>query len=667
MNNNENKEPLFKRLKALLIGKSRSVSDPSIFHKLSLIAFFAWVGLGADGLSSSCYGPEEAFLALGKHHYLGVFVALGTVVTIFVISASYHQIIKLFPAGGGGYLVASKLLSPSIGMVSGSALLIDYLLTITLSVASGADALFSFMPAEWIHYKMPVAVLGVMLLIWLNLRGVKESVMPLVPIFLVFLVTHGFAIIYTFVTHAGSMPGVVSSTIADVRSTSAEMGTIGMLFLVLRAYSMGAGTFTGIEAVSNGIPILREPKVKTATHTMNYMAASLAVTVAGLMIAYLLFHVEHVPGKTLNAILFANLSRDWAPGLAQAFILITLFSEAVLLFVAAQTGFLDGPRVLSNMALDRWAPTRFASLNDRLVTQNGILIMGIASIALMVYSGGSVKLLVIFYSINVFITFSLSHLGMVRHWWIARKTEDHWKKKLFINGVGLVLTSFILVSVAILKFNEGGWLTVFITGSLVAVSIVIKRHYNRTGRLLGRLKGLVEIAEMDMGRYEAKRRPRKRKQEVDPRARTAVLFVNGFSGTGLHTLFTILRIFPRIYKNFIFIQIGLIDSGLFKGAEEISLHRAHIEKEANRYVSYMRAHGFNAECRTAIGVDVVDESVRIATELVKAYPRSIFFAGQLVFPEDTFFTRWLHNYSAFAIQRQFYTRGIPILILPIRL
>jgi len=667
MNNNENKEPLFKRLKALLIGKSRSVSDPSIFHKLSLIAFFAWVGLGADGLSSSCYGPEEAFLALGKHHYLGVFVALGTVVTIFVISASYHQIIKLFPAGGGGYLVASKLLSPSIGMVSGSALLIDYLLTITLSVASGADALFSFMPAEWIHYKMPVAVLGVMLLIWLNLRGVKESVMPLVPIFLVFLVTHGFAIIYTFVTHAGSMPGVVSSTIADVRSTSAEMGTIGMLFLVLRAYSMGAGTFTGIEAVSNGIPILREPKVKTATHTMNYMAASLAVTVAGLMIAYLLFHVEHVPGKTLNAILFANLSRDWAPGLAQAFILITLFSEAVLLFVVAQTGFLDGPRVLSNMALDRWAPTRFASLNDRLVTQNGILIMGIASIALMVYSGGSVKLLVIFYSINVFITFSLSQLGMVRHWWIARKTEDHWKKKLFINGVGLVLTSFILVSVAILKFNEGGWLTVFITGSLVAVSIVIKRHYNRTGRLLGRLKGLVEIAEMDMGRYEAKRRPRKRKQEVDPRARTAVLFVNGFSGTGLHTLFTILRIFPRIYKNFIFIQIGLIDSGLFKGAEEISLHRAHIEKEANRYVSYMRAHGFNAECRTAIGVDVVDESVRIATELVKAYPRSIFFAGQLVFPEDTFFTRWLHNYSAFAIQRQFYTRGIPILILPIRL
>ena len=487
MDSEDNKDSLFRRLKSILIGKSRSVSDPSIFHKLSLIAFFAWVGLGADGLSSSCYGPEEAFLALGNHHYLGVFVALGTVITIFVISASYHQIIELFPTGGGGYLVASKLLSPSVGMVSGSALLIDYLLTITLSVASGADALFSFLPPAFTSYKLTVAVLGVILLIWLNLRGVKESVMPLVPIFLIFLVTHGFAIIYAIVSHAGNMPEVAASTIADVRSTGSELGTAGMIFLILRAYSMGAGTFTGIEAVSNGIPILREPKVKTATRTMNYMAISLAVTVAGLMTAYLLFKVAHEPGKTLNAILFANLSRDWAPWLARTFVLVTLISEAVLLFVAAQTGFLDGPRVLSNMALDRWAPTRFASLNDRLVTQNGILIMGIASIALMVYSGGSVKLLVIFYSINVFITFSLSQLGMVRHWWIARKSEGHWRTKLFINGIGLVLTSFILVSVIVLKFNEGGWLTIFITGSLVVLSIVIKRHYNRTGKLLGRL------------------------------------------------------------------------------------------------------------------------------------------------------------------------------------
>ena len=161
---------MMRRIKKILIGNARSISDPSLFYRLSLIAFFAWVGLGADGITSSCYGPEEAFLALGQHTYLSIFVALGTVLTIFIISASYHQIIELFPHGGGGYLVASKLLSPAVGMVSGCALLIDYLLTITLSVASGADALFSFLPASVSQYKLAVAIAGVTILIWLNLR-----------------------------------------------------------------------------------------------------------------------------------------------------------------------------------------------------------------------------------------------------------------------------------------------------------------------------------------------------------------------------------------------------------------------------------------------------------------------------------------------------------------
>ena len=152
------KPSIVQRLKNLVIGSAINPHDSSVFHNLSLIAFFAWVGLGADGLSSSSYGPEEAFLALGEHIYLGVFVAIASAITIFVISASYAQIIELFPSGGGGYLVASKLLSPSFGMIAGCALLIDYVLTITISIASGADALFSFLPMEWLPYKLHFAV-----------------------------------------------------------------------------------------------------------------------------------------------------------------------------------------------------------------------------------------------------------------------------------------------------------------------------------------------------------------------------------------------------------------------------------------------------------------------------------------------------------------------------
>src|ERR1017187_1267549 len=474
------------RVRTLVIGRALSPHDRSVFHKLSLIAFFAWVGLGADGLSSSGCGPQEAFLALGTHPYLSIFIGLASAATVFVISTSYSQIIELFPSGGGGYLVASKLLSPTVGMISGCALLIDYVLTITISVASGADALFSFLPGSWLPHKLGFAILGVFVLTLLNLRGVKESVVPLVPVFMVFVITHVFVIVYALVVHAGEFGQVFTATMDNVRQAHAELGLLGTMLLMLRAYSMGAGTYTGIEAVSNGLPILREPKVQTGKRTMHYMAISLAFTATGLMFAYLFLHVSFQEGKTLNAVLFESLTANWGRG-ARWFVLVTLISESLLLFVAAQTGFLDGPRVLSNMALDRWMPTKFATLSDRLVTQNGILLMGLAAFLVMYLSAGKVQILVVLYSINVFITFALSQLGMVRHWWTADKGVDHRRKKLFINGLGLLLCTTILVVMTSLKFWEGGWITILLTAGLVVVALLIQRHYRYTGHLLRRL------------------------------------------------------------------------------------------------------------------------------------------------------------------------------------
>src|SRR5213595_3718790 len=197
-------------LKRVLIGESRELSDHNLFHRISLIALFAWVGLGADGLSSSCYGPEEAFRTLGGYPHLSVFVALAAVVTIAAICASYSQIIELFPTGGGGYLVASKLLSPTVGVVSGCALLVDYVLTIAISIASGADALFSLLPPVWLPWKLPFALAGTALLTLLNLRGVKESVLLWVPVFFVFIGTHGFGILYAVMTHLGVLPQIAA-------------------------------------------------------------------------------------------------------------------------------------------------------------------------------------------------------------------------------------------------------------------------------------------------------------------------------------------------------------------------------------------------------------------------------------------------------------------------
>ncbi|HUJ71899.1 MAG TPA: APC family permease [Verrucomicrobiae bacterium] len=651
------------RVKTLVIGRALSPHDRSVFHKLSLIAFFAWVGLGADGLSSSCYGPQEAFLALGTHPYLSIFIGLASAATVFVISTSYSQIIELFPTGGGGYLVASKLLSPTVGMISGCALLIDYVLTIAISIASGADALFSFLPGGWLPYKLSFAIMGVLVLTLLNLRGVKESVVALVPVFMVFVTTHVFAILYALIVHAGDINQVFAATAENVRQAHTELGLFGMIMLMLRAYSLGAGTYTGIEAVSNGLPILREPKVQTGKRTMHYMAISLAFTATGLMFAYLLLHVNYQEGKTLNAVLFETLTANWGAG-ARWFVLVSLISEALLLFVAAQAGFLDGPRVLSNMAIDRWMPTKFATLSDRLVTQNGILLMGVAAFLLMQLSGGSVRFLVVLYSINVFITFSLSQLGMVRHWWITEKGVDHRRKKLFINGLGLVLCSAILVLMTVLKFREGGAITVVLTAGLVIVALLIHRHYRYTGLLLRRLDDLVRAAEAETGMSDTDED--KIVPECNPKAKTAIILVSGFNGLGLHTLYGVMRTFGGVFKNFVFVQVGVVDAGNFKGADEINRLRNHVLEELDRYVDYMREHGYHAECFYSLGTDVVEELAQVAPKIVTKFPNSVFFGGQLVFPKDTFGSRWLHNYTVFAVQKRFYRAGFPFVLLPIR-
>jgi amino acid transporter len=653
---------MFSWLKKVIIGGARDIYDPRIFHNISLIAFFAWVGLGADGLSSSSYGPEEAFLALQGHVHLAIFVAIASGLTVFIISTSYSQIIELFPTGGGGYLVASKLLSPTAGMVSGCALIIDYVLTITISIASGADYIFSFLPVAWLPYKFYLAVFAVLVLTVMNLRGVKESVIPLVPIFLTFIITHVFFIVYALASHAGHFPELVTATAGDIRQTQSALGTFGMILLVLRAYSMGAGTYTGIEAVSNGMPLLREPKVKTGKRTMNYMAVSLAFTVMGLMAAYLLYGVQPVHGKTLNAVLYGTVTKGWSGG--YALVLVTLISEAVLLFVAAQTGFLGGPQVLANMALDRWFPTKFATFSDRLVTQKGVVIMGVFALFMMLITQGSVDFLVVLYSINVFITFTLSQLGMVRHWWIDRGKSEHWKKKLFINGLGLGLTSFILVSVVILKFTEGGWITIVITGILIGMAFMIKRHYLHTAKLLSRLDSLVEAAGYSTHEIPAKTVASA--PAADPKAKTAIILVSGYNGLGLHTFLNVIRQFGGVFKNFAFIEVGVVDAGTFKGAEELEALKKRVSEDLDKYVKLARTHGLYAEGFSSFGTDVVGEISKVSPSILERFPNVTFFGGQLVFPNPNVFTGMLHNYTIFAVQRYFYNQGVPIMLMPVR-
>jgi len=646
------------RIRRLLFGAPRDVQDPRTHHSISLIALLAWVGLGADGLSSSAYGPDEAFRALGRHGYLAVALALATGVTVLVISIAYAQIIRRFPFGGGGYVVATELLGPRAGVVSGSALLVDYVLTISVSVASSGDAIFSFLPASAGPWKLSMEAAAIGLLILLNLRGVRESVSILAPIFGLFLVTHAILVFGGIGSHVLEVPRVATEVGQGFRSGIAELGAVGLFAVFVRAYSMGAGTYTGIEAVSNGIQIMREPKVQTARRTMTYMAISLAVTAAGILVCYLLFRAAPEEGKTMNAVLLERFAGTWRVGgvdIGRGFVVVTLFAEAALLVVAAQAGFIDGPRVMANMATDSWLPHRFGQLSDRLTIQNGVLLMGAASLATLFYTRGDITTLVTMYSINVFVTFSLSQLSMLRYW---RRTRGEGRKRGFaIHGVALALCLAILAGTVYEKGEQGGWITIAVTGLVIGLCFLIRRHYRNVQENLKRLDAILEVLPPHPGG------PR---PAIDPRAPTAVLLVGGYGGLGVHALLTVQRTFPGFFKSFVFVSVGVVDSAAMKGIEEVDRVRLRTQASLEQYVELAHRLKLAADLRMDVGTEATATAERLCLEIAREFPRSVFFAGKLVFQRERWFQRVLHNETAYQLQRRLQFGGLNAMVLPVR-
>ncbi len=648
-----------KRVLRWVLGAPRNLFDPETYHKISLVALLAWVGLGADGLSSSAYGPDEAFRALGEHTYLAVALALATGLTVFIISFAYSRIIEHFPYGGGGYVVAGRTLGPRFGVVSGCALLVDYVLTVSVSIASGVDQVFSVLPPQAIQYKLMAAALVIGVLVLLNLRGVKESVAVLTPIFALFLLTHAVLIFGGIAMHAVDIPRVASEVHGSFQLGLSTLGLVGMTRLFMRAYAMGGGTYTGIEAVSNGLQIMREPKVETGKRTMAYMAASLALTAGGILLCYLLFHASPEPGKTMNAVLLERFAGGWRPfGLpvGHLFVVLTLAAEAGLLFVAAQAGFIDGPRVMSNMAHDSWLPHRFAQLSDRLTMKNGVFLIGMASLATLFYTKGNITALVTMYSINVFLTFSLTETGMCRFWIRRRHKLPEWKTSLPIHLIGLLLCSSILAIVVVEKFAHGAWMTLALTTALIGVCFWIHAHYTRVQANLDRLeqsfKGLPSDANEE--------RPLRRALP------TAVMLVGHYGGLGIHGVLTVLKLFPDHFKNVIFLSIGVIDAASVKGIEEAERVRQRTREDLLKYVKLARGLGVAADFRMSIGVDVLEEAERLCRDLAEDFQNVMVFANKLIFEDERWYQRILHNETAYQLQRRLQFAGLNSMVLPVR-
>ncbi|MGH8461486.1 MAG: APC family permease [Stenotrophobium sp.] len=653
-------QSILQMIRRLILGKKLDPLSPETRHSVVLVAFLAWIGLGADGLSSACYGPEESFLALGEHTHMGLYLALMTAATVFIISLAYNQVIQLFPSGGGGYKAATKLVGPYAGLVSGSALIVDYVLTITLSIASGMDALFSLFPAHYQAYKVSTELAALVVLIMLNLRGMKESIQVLMPIFLGFFLTHSFLIIYGIGTHATALATLVPDTLQKTHELTHQLGWVFVASLFLRAYSLGGGTYTGIEAVSNNINMLKEPRIRTGHWTMFYMASSLAFTAGGIILLYMLWHAAPVEGQTLNAVVFRAILNHLHVGnthFVDVSLIVTMALEAGLLVVAANTGFLGGPAVMANMAADRWMPRQFRQLSSRMVTQNGVLLMGGASILILLATRGNVSILVVLYSINVFLTFSLSLFGLCRYWWEQRLYTTEWRDHLALSALGLLVTCFILIVTLTEKFTEGGWMTILITSLVIGTCLVIRRHYDAAQLQMDIIDSRYSV-KMDWDDLVPS-------PPLVPSKPTAVFLVGNNRGAGMHLLNWVLKIMPGQFSNFIFVSVGEVDKQNFDGERTIQSLQTRIENSLNYFTSYCISKGLPSAYYMAFGAEPLDELTQLSRKVAKDYPKSVFFASKLVFTKDSLLNRILHNQMPLAMQRKMQLEGQQMMVVPI--
>jgi len=432
--------------------------------------------------------------------------------------------------------------------------------------------------------------------------------------------------------------------------------------LFLRAYSLGGGTYTGIEAVSNNVQTLAEPRVHTGKLTMLYMALSLSFMAGGILLLYLVRNVVPVEGQTLNAVAFGDVLTSMGfvgPGNVVALTVVLAF-EAGLLFVAANTGFLGGPSVLANMANDSWLPHQFRYLSSRLVTQNGLVVMGIAAAIVLAITGGAVTVLVVLYSINVFITFTLALAGLTRHWWQLRGRIDRrrWLARLGLSLLGLSICAGILGVTIVVKFFEGGWLTLGITALVIWLCMVIRKHYDAVR---------VRIAALDAQFENVPYGSQTTTPPLAPNEPTAVFIVGSSKGGGMHALLRVQRMFPGLYRNFVFVNARTVDAQAYGGAERLAALKTEASTALSYFVNHCRSNGLAATSYLVFGIEPVDELVKLAQRVQQEFPQAVFFTSKLIFDEENWLTQILHNQAALAIQRRLHLQGQPMIILPLKL
>lgn len=513
-------------LKRLLVGRAKR-TEQAIHERLTKktgLAVFA-----SDALSSTAYASEEILLVLAVAYAYGqtsafnyvVPITLVIAVVLTIVAISYRQTIHAYPSGGGAYIVAKENLGTSAGLVAAAALLVDYVLTVSVSISAGVAAVTSAAQGTrwaWIdHHKVFLCLLIIGFIALANLRGVRESgaifAAPTYAFVVAFLFMVGYGLLhYVFNPHV--VTPVAGESLKLAEGYHLQPLT---LFLLLGAFSNGCVALTGIEAISNGIPAFKQPEARNAATTLTWMAVLLTTMFIGTSVMAYFYHVRPHENETV----ISQFARIIFTGPMGWFYYVIQGTTALILILAANTSFADFPRLASLLARDRFMPRQFATRGDKLVFSNGIIILAVFSGVLVTAFGGDTSRLIPLYAVGVFLSFTLSQTGMVRHWLKAgraaktsgkaagadaasiegqksntahaaaehprgsnqidlaneRKDAAHWKKSIVVNGLGAIATLIVLVVLVITKFVHGAWIVVVLIPILVAVFRAVHRHY----------------------------------------------------------------------------------------------------------------------------------------------------------------------------------------------
>jgi len=443
-----------------------------------LTKFKALAVLSSDAISSVAYATEAILInlvAAGSEH-LGLTLPISLVILglLTVVAISYRQTIPAYPNGGGSYIVAKENLGTLLGLIAAAALMIDYVLNVAVSVAAGVlnlASLFSVLGP----YVVPIDVGLVVLITVVNLRGLRESgaifAFPTYFFIVSTVLLIGIGLVKAYIFHQQPVIG----QFAPVQAVAPLS-----IFLILKAFSTGCSAMTGVEAISNGIPVFQKPETRNASQTLTWMAVILGSLFLGITLLAMTYHVE--ANAAGNPTVIAQIASQVFTG--PLVFLFPLFQLAALgiLTLSAETSYSDFPRLASLLARDRFLPSQFAFKGDRLAFSVGILVLAVLASLLLIGFRGNTDQLINLFAVGVFVAFTLSQAGMVSHWWRLRKQQKGWQRSIIINGLGALTTGLVAIVISSTKFLEGAWIVILLIPVLVLMFLGIRRHYQRVER-----------------------------------------------------------------------------------------------------------------------------------------------------------------------------------------